>query len=61
MAPTLPEDGYLEDGAEHMPAVSFADARRIMTRTDFLEPLDAFQVGSMFSLDVADDRSLRLT
>ena len=43
MAPTVPEEGYLEEGAEYMP-VSYADARRIMTRTDFLDPLDAFQV-----------------
>lgn len=43
MAPTIPEDGSpLEE--DDTPSVSFADARRIMTRTDFLEPLDAYQI-----------------
>lgn len=28
-----------------MPKVSYDDARRIMTRTDFLEPLDHLHVG----------------
>ena len=44
MCPSL-EDG-VEPGDDFvMPSVSYSDARRIMTRTDFLDPLDAFQVG----------------
>jgi hypothetical protein len=43
MAPSIPEDGSALD-EDYTPSVSFADARRIMTRTDFLDPLDAFQV-----------------
>ena len=31
-------------GDLHMPRVAFDDARRIMTRTDFLEPLDHLHV-----------------
>ena len=34
-----------ESGDLHMPRVPFDDARRIMTRTDFLEPLDHLHVG----------------
>lgn len=43
MAPVIPEDGSELDD-DTTPSVSFADARRIMTRTDFLEPLDSFQI-----------------
>lgn len=48
MCPSL-EDGVEPGDDFEMPSVSYSDARRIMTRTDFLDPLDAFQV----SRDVA--------
>lgn len=35
-------------GDLHMPKVTFDDARRIMTRTDFLEPLDHLHVSTCF-------------
>lgn len=37
-------------GDLHMPRVAFDDARRIMTRTDFLEPLDHLHVSSFCTL-----------
>ena len=61
-APRLPEVGEddhmpaIEDDYE-MPSVSYAEARRIMTRTDFLDPLDAYQI---IAIDVGSTSVLRL-
>ena len=44
MCPSLQEDESAYEQDFYMPSVSYADARKIMTRTDFLDPLDAYQV-----------------
>ena len=44
----------------HMPRVSYDDARRIMTRTDFVEELDHLHVSLfLISMGRADDRSFQ--
>jgi hypothetical protein len=44
MCPSLQDDDSAFEQEFHMPSVSYSDARKIMTRTDFLDPLDASQV-----------------
>ena len=44
MCPSLQDDDSAFEQDFYMPSVSYSDARKIMTRADFLDPLDASQV-----------------